>query len=171
MKANNYISRKKYKLLLITAFLTSVIAFSNFTFQVIEKYNNSVSEQQAELRKQANDEPIFGIYSFERASSIPFLNFLSFFIFITLYKSKRFIASSILTLLIFMPFAYEFYLGFRFILFYNPFPKHSFTELLFLFANRFDYLVFLLVSILLFWQISILLRMLIKTLQRKTELP
>lgn len=171
MKTNNHISKKEFKLLLVVSFITSVIAFSNFTFQVIEKYYDSVSEQQTELRKQANNEPTFGIYSFERASSIPFLNFLSFFIFIILYKSKRFLVSSLLTLLIFIPLAYEFYRGFRFILFYNPLPERSFSELLFLFANRFDYFVFLFVSILLFWQISILLRMLIKTLQRKAELP
>jgi hypothetical protein len=38
-------------------------------------------------------------------------------------------------------------------------------------ASDIDLAVFFLVSILLFWQISILLRMLIKTLQGKTELP
>ncbi len=35
MKVSNHISRKEHKLLLITAFLTTVIAFSNFTFQVV----------------------------------------------------------------------------------------------------------------------------------------
>ncbi len=171
MKANNYISRKEHKSLLIVALITVVIAFSNITFQGVEKYNNSVSEKQEKLEKQANGQPTFEFYDFVRASSIPFLNLLSFFIFLTLYKSKRFIISSLLTLLIFTPFVYEFYLGFRFILFYNQLPELSFTKLLFSFANCFDYLVFLLISILLFWQISILLRMLIKTLQEKTELP
>jgi hypothetical protein len=38
-------------------------------------------------------------------------------------------------------------------------------------AHNYDYLAFSFALILLFWQISILLRMLIKTLQRKTELP
>lgn len=81
MRTNNHISKKEFNLLLVVAFITSVIAFSNFTFQVIEKYNNSVSEQQIELRNRANNEPTFGIYSFERGSAIPFLNFLSFFYF------------------------------------------------------------------------------------------
>lgn len=38
-------------------------------------------------------------------------------------------------------------------------------------ANAFDFVVFLLVLILFFWQFSILLRILIKTSQRKFELP
>jgi hypothetical protein len=38
-------------------------------------------------------------------------------------------------------------------------------------ADEYDYLAFSFALTLLFWQISILLRMLIKTLQRKTELP
>ena len=104
MKANNHISKKEHKLLLVIAFITFIIAFSNLTYQGIEKYNSFISEGQIELKKQANNEPIFRMYSFERASSIPFLNFLSLFIFLTLYKSKRFIISSLLTLLIFIPF-------------------------------------------------------------------
>ena len=50
-------------------------------------------------------------------------------------------------------------------------PKVDFLDQIYFEANSFDYLAAVLISILLFWQISILLRILIKTLQGKSELP
>lgn len=157
MKANNYISKSEHKLIVIISFVSVVLAFSNLIFQIIEYYTKPT--------------PLFVFYDMMRPNLIPLFNFSTLFIFIALFNSKKYIVSSLLTLLTFIPFAYEFYSGFRIILFYNPQPERNFSELLFLIANRFDYLVFFLVTILLFWQISILLRMLIKTLQKEKALP
>ena len=156
MKANNYTSKKEHKLLLIVVFITVILAFSNLTYQIIEHYTNPAS---------------FGIYDMKRASLLPSFNFLTIFIFVALLKSKRFIVSTLLTFFSFIIFVREFYIAVKLILLYNLFPELSLVEQLLLIANYFDYIVFFIVSILLFWQISILLRMLIKTLQRKNELP
>lgn len=171
MKANNYISIKEHKLLLTAAFMIFALAFSNLTLQSIDKYNNYVSEKQEKLERQANKEPTFEFYSFGRKSGIPFLNLISIFIFITLSKSKNYIISFLLVAFTFSFFIYELLHGFRIFLYDNSFPELNLIQRLSLIGNPFDYAVFLLVSILLFWQISILLRILIKTTQRKPELP
>ena len=104
---------------------------------------------------------------------MPGLHFLTLFIFISLLKTKRFLLSSFLTIFYAIVFIYG--LSARFNgrrLGGEEFsPKVDFLKQLYIEANSFDYLAALFISILLFWQISILLRMLIKTLQRKTELP
>ncbi len=156
MKANSYISAKEHKLLLVLAFISAILAFLALVHQIIENYNKPAS---------------IGIYDMSRASLIPWFNFFTLFIFIALFKSKRFIISSLLTLFSFVIFAYEFYSVVRIIILFNPIAELTFVEKLLLIANYFEYINFFLVLILLFWQISILLRMLIKTLQRKTELP
>jgi len=50
-------------------------------------------------------------------------------------------------------------------------PKVDFLEQVYQTSDSFDYLAAFFIAILLFWQISILLRMLIKTLHGKNELP
>ncbi len=157
MKANSYISKKENRLLLILSFISVVFAFSNFVYQVIDHFTKPKA--------------LFDIYDISRGSFLPTFNFLTLFIFIALFKSKRFIISSLLTFISFIIFTYEFYSGGRIILRDDPFPELGLIEQLLLIANYFDYTVFLIVSILLFWQISILLRMLIKTLQREKALP
>ncbi len=156
MKANSYIPAKERRLLLILAFISVILAFLSLAYQIIEHYTKPAS---------------IGIYDMKQASLLPWFNFLTLFIFIALLKSKKFIISTLLTLFSFIIFAYEFYSVVRIIILFNPIPELSFVEKLLLIANYFEYINFFLVSILLFWQISILLRMLIKTLQRKTELP
>jgi hypothetical protein len=49
MKANNYISKKEHKLLLVVAFITFVLACGSFTFNLVESYNSSVSKRQDDL--------------------------------------------------------------------------------------------------------------------------
>ncbi len=156
MKANKYISESEHKLLLTFAFISFVLAYSNFAYQIVDHFTKPKA--------------LFEFYDMKRASFIPLFNFLTLFIFIALFKSKRYTISSLLTLFSFVIFGYEFYRGVK-ILVYTPIPELNIIEKLLLIANYFDYIVFLIVSILLFWQISILLRMLVKTLQTKNELP
>ncbi len=174
MKANNYISKREYKSLLIVSFTAFVFALSIFSLQGIKDYNDAISKEQNKLERLANTEPII---SFAVCGGIdyrvPFLHFLTLFIFVALLKTKRFILSSFLTIFYAVVFIYGLstrYDGSR--LGGEEFsPKVDFLDKVYRAATDFDYLAALFISILLFWQISILLRMLIKTLQRKTELP
>jgi hypothetical protein len=105
--------------------------------------------------------------------SIPLLHFLTLFIFTALYRTRRFILSIFLTIFYAGIFIYGLFLR------YNGArlggeefsPQVDFLDKIYHAATDFDYVFAAFISILLFWQISILLRMLIKTTQRKTELP
>ncbi len=171
MKASNFISKKEHRLLLIIAFTVFLFVFSIFTLQVVKDYNYSVSEDQRQLKFQADgaSSPRFSSDNYV----LPGLHFLTLFIFIALLKTKRFLLSSSLTVFYAIVFIYVLsarYNGSR--LGGEEFsPKVHFLDQIYRAADSFDYLAALFISILLFWQISILLRMLIKTLQRKTELP
>ncbi len=174
MKANKFISREEHKFLLIVAFLTFVFAFASFTFSLIEIHNTFVAEEQKDLQRQANN-VILGIYTFVRAPIAPFLTLaetlLSVFTFLSLLKARKFLSSSFFIILSFLIFI------FWFVDTRNSIPSLEVPssvkgcDKILSDANSLDFIVLSLVSILLFWQISILLRMLIKTLQRKTELP
>ncbi len=170
MKTNRHISKKEFKGLLILALLASVFAFSSLALTSINAYNESVADEQMKLELKANGHPTFEFYSFERGSFFPLFCILSLFIFVALLKTKIFVIPFLLTLSNFCMFIYEVFLR-KWIFFDEYFSNFSFTEKLFIIGNIFDYLTFTLVSVLLFWQISILLRILIKTSQRKNVLP
>jgi hypothetical protein len=169
MKANNYISKKEHILLLIFAFTAFGFVLSVITPQVISIYNYSVSEEQRELKSQADDKPNPRFSGSQSPNIMPLFHFLSFFIFIALLKTKRFLLSSFLT--IFYVFCIVYGLSLRFESSMFGGLEISFIKQIRFVAHNYDYLAFSFALILLFWQISILLRMLIKTLQRKTELP
>jgi hypothetical protein len=160
MKANEYISKQEHKFLLIFAFTIFVFAFSVFSTELIEDYNRAIPETQFEFSNCG----IF--YSFPPA----YLS--SIFILFALLLTKRFLLSLLLTLSYILLIVYAIYVRFE------TFADSLFGELSFGFIEQmeivvyyYDYVIFTLTLILLFWQISILLRMLIKTLQRKNELP
>ncbi|MBA4121053.1 MAG: hypothetical protein H0X72_01135 [Acidobacteria bacterium] len=169
MKANNLISKNEHKLLLIVSFIAFLFVLSIFTLQVIKDYNYSVSEKQQEIKNQVSGKPSPRFSSSAGGHTIPGLHFLTLFIFLALLKTKKFLLSSLLT--VFYVFCIIYGLWLNISQFDEHITKVSFVEQLSLVANTFDYLGFFLASVLLFWQISILLRMLIKTLQRKIELP
>ncbi len=160
MKANEHISIREHKFLLIIAFTIFVFAFSVFSTEVIADYNRAVSETKFEFSNCAIS------YSFPPA----YLS--SIFIFIALLLTKRFFLSVVLTLSYILLIVYAIRVRFE------TFADSRFGELSFGFTEQmestvfyYDYIIFTFTLILLFWQISILLRMLIKTLQGKTELP
>ncbi len=173
MKVNNYISRKEHKLLLIVAFITFAFIASAFCYGIIVDYNYFVYDQQQRLESLANYNQAGGFSGSGPTAGIPLLHFSTLFIFIALLKTKKFLLSSILTFFYAVVFIYG--LSAR----YNASrlggeefsPKVAFLDQIYRGADNFDYITAVFISILLFWQISILLRMLIKTLQRKTELP
>lgn len=157
MKANDYISKKEHTFLTVFVFTAFVFVLSVFTSEEIRIHNLSISP----------------FSSSNYANAMPGLHFLTFFIFVALLKTKRFLLSSLLTIFYAVVFIYG--LSIR----YNASrlggeefsPKFDFLDQVYRAANGFDYLAALFISILLFWQISILLRILMKTTQRKIELP
>ncbi len=157
MKANKYVSKKEHKLLLIVAFIAFIFVALTFCGDLIKDHNYNRE----------------GGFSGSGPLVIPLLHFLTLFIFIALFKTKRFLLSSFLTVFYAIVFIYGLsarYNGSR--LGGEEFsPKVDFLDQVYRGANSFDYLASLFISILLFWQISILLRMLIKTTRRKNELP
>ena len=171
MKANNYISHKEHKLLLIFAFTSFAFVLSIITWQSVKDYNYSVSKYQQKLKTKANDEIGTGIAVDGIETRLPLIHLLTALIFIALLKTKRFLLPLLLTVFYGLIFIYGLSLGYEDSILASPNINISSVEKIYLIADFFDYLAFFFVSILLFWQISILLRMLIKTLQRKTELP
>lgn len=173
MKANSYISKKEQKLLLLVAFIVFVFVALAFSYDIIKDYNYFVDKEQQRLEYLANYNREGGISGSHSTAVIPALHFLTLFIFLALLKTKRFLLSSFLTVFYAIVFIYGLsarYNGSR--LGGEEFsPKVDFLDQVHRAANSFDYFAALFISILLFWQISILFRMLIKTLQRKTELP
>jgi len=175
MKANNYISKKEHKLLLIFAFILFILAFTNFVCDSIESYNKRFQEEQIELKEKANNNGnSFGIYG-DWGANRPWYRFSFIFLtllaFLTLQKIRVFIFPLFITIVPFSIFAYWFIRTYNLIVIDEFVSRHKGLDRTLIIATVFDYLIFFFVSILLFWQISILLRMLIKTLQRKSILP
>ena len=169
----NYISKSERNSLLMFTFIFFCFVSLVITTEVINGYNSSVYETQQELESQATGEPYPKFSISNSAPTVPLLHLLTFLIFIALYKSKRFLLSIFLTIFYALIFIYGLslrYNGAR--LGGEEFsPKVDFLDKVYRAATDFDYVAALFISILLFWQISILLRILIKTTQRKPELP
>jgi hypothetical protein len=155
MIANKYILQKEHLALLIFAFAAFVFVLSGFASEFIKSHNTSGS--------------LFPYYPTYPAG----LHFLTFFIFIALLKTKRYLLPLFLTVFYAVVFVYGLsmrYDGAR--LGGEEFsPKVDFLDKVYRAATDYDYIVALFISILLFWQISILLRMLIKTSQKENVLP
>ncbi len=158
---------------MIVAFVAFIFVASAFCYGIIEDYNYFVYDQQQRLESLANYNQEGGFSGSGSTVAIPLLHFLTLFIFIALLKTKKFLLSSFLTIFYAVVFIYGLSAS------YNASqlggeefsPKVAFLDQVYRGADNFDYFAAVFISILLFWQISILLRMLIKTLQRKNELP
>ncbi len=172
MRANEYVSKREHKLLLIVAFTAFVFVTLFFCWNIIKNYNYSVYYELQRLEYLANYNREGGM-SIPSRKVVPLLHLLTLFIFLALLKTKKFLLPLFLTVFYAIVFIYGLSVGYyESLLGGEEFsPKVGFFDRVYCIADGFDYLAFLFISILLFWQISILLRILIKTLQRKTELP
>lgn len=152
MKANPYISIKEKRLLTILASIVFVLNILNLGLIEIKNLQNTGID--------------FCVYC--RLGYIPLFRLFSIFVFPFVLWSRKFYLSTTISVLSFLTFCYEFYLNVR----ANIENDNLFSnkELINIIASPLDYLVFLLISILLFWQISILLRILITNRQRKIGL-
>jgi hypothetical protein len=171
MKTKDYLSQTERRFLITFALITAVFAFVNFGSFTAERFNQTVEEEQAELRDKANDDYIY-FCALSAPDYRPFYRFsfvfFTLFIFLILWARKYFI-STFFTLLHFLIIIF-------WIIETNKLignDKHYMPGIprWLKIAGFADYFLFLSVSILLFWQFSILFRILIKRLQRKSELP
>lgn len=173
MKANSYISKREHKLLTTFAFVVFIFVLLFISLSIIYDYNYSVSETQKELQSQANAKPRIKFSGGNGLTFFPLFHLLTFFIFVALLKTRRFLPPFLLT--IFYIFIFIYGLSARFKgrqLGGEEFsPKVDLHKQLYYAADGYDHFAALFILILLFWQISILLRMLIKTVQRKNVLP
>lgn len=153
MKANPYILIKEQRLLTIIASLIFSLTLINLGLILIE----SLKFRGIDFGEGSNS-----LY-------IPLFRFFSLLIFLFVFWSRKFYLSIIFTSLSFLTFSYEFFLNVR----ANFISNYLFSnkELIEIIERPLDYIVFLFISIPFFWQISILLRILIQTMQRKPELP
>jgi len=172
MKSNKYISKTERLLLIAFSFIAFGFIFLVAADEVTRSYNYSVREEQQELQSQAGGPPNIRF----SGSGVPHIaaghHLLTLFIFIALIVTKRFLLPSILTVFYAVVFIYGLsirydegrYGGEDFS------PKVDFFDQIYQAADYFDYIAAFFISILLFWQIAILLRIFIKILRRKNQL-
>lgn len=159
----------------------SVISFSAFSFSILSffayliiTYNNQVSYNQSQISADFNS----GLKIFcshcrpEYSPLFPLLLILlSGLVFLSLVRIRKLYLAFFFIDFTFFSFAYWFFNLVKGMIENDGAAGLTRYELFFKFANGFDLIAFICISILFFWQISYLLRMLIKTLQRKNKLP
>ena len=169
------ISKKEHKLLLAIAF--AAFAFSIFSFV---SYNVEAEIKRSEYFRQQEEnriqnKPVFsGPYCYpDRHPQFLFSIVLLIGVtFLSFCFAKLYLFSFFFTIASISRFIYQFFeTGNEFL--YDQLGILSGINRIFHYAGEFDpnIAVIFLLLILLFWQISILLRMLIKTSQRKNVLP
>lgn len=173
MEANQYISKHEHKIILIIAFAAFIFSIAGSISYSIKADNkcDAYFKEQEEDRKQGK--PVFsGPYCFpdihpELLTSIILLVSATFF---ALCFTKKYFLSFLLTIASLSRFLSWLFRSIN-QLFDDVSDFVKGVDRYFYNAGIFDLAVLFLLSILFLWQTSILLRMLIKTLQRKTELP
>ncbi|HEX8288824.1 MAG TPA: hypothetical protein VF556_12555 [Pyrinomonadaceae bacterium] len=173
MKANKYISKREHKLILLVAFASFIFSIAgSITYNIKADFARLEYYREQEENK-AQNKPVFaGPYCFpdQHPEFLFSIILLVGLIFSSLCVTKRYLLSSIFTIASIAMFIFWF-IDTRKELVYDELGIVKGVDRIFYKAGDFDLAVFFLVSILLFWQISILLRMLIKVLRKESVLP
>jgi len=165
MKANNYISKKEHN------FLLSTILFA-FSIRII----NLVTSIYFTEHNPNTDFGLYDVFDMTEMMS-PIYSFVVFFICIFLIwkiNLTTLIFSSFLTSLLTIFFDWWFIDTQQLIAYaakVNPDFEFKTFDFILIGGSIYDVITLLVVNFLLFWQISILLRMLIKTSQKESVLP
>ena len=112
MTANNYISKREHKWLTTFAFIVFLFVLLFISLSIINEYNYSVTELLKELTSQANATPKISFSGGNGLTFFPLFHLLTFFIFLAILKTKRFLLSFLLT--IFYTFIFIYGLSARF---------------------------------------------------------
>lgn len=156
MKSSSYISQNERKLLLIVSFASIIFVLSAITYDFVKVFTVYKSQ-----------------FSGQTPNTFPLFHLFTVLIFASLIKTKRFLLPLLLTSIYAAMIPYGLFLR------YNGrrlggeefSPQVDFHDKVLSAANELDYIAAAFISILLFWQISILFRMLIKKLNGKKILP
>ncbi len=158
-------------------FFAFVLSFGSFVNSIIKSYNDFVFERQNELLRDTNKkvgEVSFGIYEISRVDMRPLFRLSQIFLlgltFLNSRKTKTYLISTFLTFLSFTIFTCWF-VDYNHAISINETKPENLTEHLLLIGSYLDFLIFTVVSIFLFWQISILFRVFNKSQQHKNVLP
>lgn len=173
MQVTDYISSNERKALLVVGFAMFIFATVGFIIYNITEHLERVEFYRQQDENRAQGKPSFsGPYCFpnkhpQKLLKIAAATGLTFFLLIF---SKRFILSTVSTFIVLELFI-AWYFSTQNEILYDESGNLQGIDRIFLEAGNFDLLVFSLSIILLFWQFSILLRVLIKSAQRKNVLP
>jgi hypothetical protein len=173
VKSNPFITIIEHKLLSYAAMIAFIFSVASLVSQFIGAYNDGVQIEQSRLAHQANSEMFFEPFYFYGGypQYLIFLILLLGLNYLFIINARRFLFASLTTFFSFLFFVKWFIYTREGLSEMEGVSHIKGLESFFFQAGNFDLIVLLLVSILLFWQISILLRMLIKTVQRKYVLP
>lgn len=169
MKTTKFISLNEHRVFLFFIFISFILSVLCLSCFVIEKYNESVVS--AQLQKLTG----FAVYSFEPTHPrflVLSVTTLCFGIAsILLFKFCTYLITLFLNILNIL--AFVCWLNFTTMIISSFEDLNSVRSMDFILyqASFFDLSLFFLIISLLFWQSSILLRMLIKNIQRKNSLP
>ncbi len=173
MISSNYVSKKTRKLLLIVGFALFTFSFISLCAYTIKDQVERDSDEQKQAENAAKGLPAFsGPYCFpDKHSQFLSLNILlAGLIFGTAFFSKTFLFSAFFSGMLFSRYVYWYYDTQKALslneLYFPQGLNHFFYK-----ATIFDLLTLSILSILFFWQISVLLRILIKTIQKEESLP
>ena len=171
MNANKYVSKSEHILLVLVAFVLFTFISSVLILDVINSYNYAVLEGQRNLMSHANGEPIIR-FSGGSGQMMPGFHILSLFVFVALFRSKRFIVSLFFTIFYSTILIYEIGLRYDYGLLGGEvyLPKLDFIQKLYRGADPFDYIIALFLLILLLWHSSIFIRVFHKFVHRKNKL-
>jgi hypothetical protein len=174
VKSNRFITIIEHRLLSYAAMTAFIFSVAGLFSNIIDAYNNVVKLDQHRLARKAYGEiPFFEPCDFTGGypQYLIFLILLLGLNYLFIINAKKFLLASLTTLFSVLFFLKWFFDTRNELLALEGIPDIKGLDSFFYKAGNFDLIVFLLVSVLFFWQISILLRILIKTLQRKQALP
>lgn len=155
MKVTSYISVKEKRLFILVTFFVLFLTVLNIGSIVYEdSFKNNAIE--------------FSSCGELRTNFVHYFRVLSLLIFAFILAETKYVFSFLTTFLGFSAFAYENYYCFN--RYFENDWKISLIEVIGLIARPLDYFVFLLISILLVWQISILFRILTQSLKTSSQL-
>lgn len=159
MEASNIIRRKERYALLLFSFLVFALVASVISWQAIASYNKSVEQAQNDLHREAGGQVISFAACGGPSYTVAGLNLITFFIFLSFIRPRRFIVSSVLILFYAALFCYGIFarlngegtLG----------SKDFFTDKwyeLYMKTYHMDYLIALIITTFLAWQFTIIWR-------------
>jgi hypothetical protein len=165
-----YVSTKKQNWLLNLSFLLSCLLLAGFVYNQIQEHNAQVAEVQRQLLAEANGGISFSMCVWYHFSWLPVAKVFLFFLLPINYYSKKYTISSLLTITSILVFILDFISHIQGLLANESYDTKSVFEMAFMVASPFDYLIFVLLSVLLFLQLSIIVRFIINRFQSKSFL-